>query len=635
MTHPTNSPSTDPTTADSTAGQLILGIDLGTTNSLCAVMTPSGPRVLTDAQGRKLLPSVVTFLPDGNELVGHEARALALIHPERTVASIKRLMGRSGAEVDAEAERLAYAVVHGERGLARVRIGERLYAPEEISARILGKIKAIAENALGRSVSDAVITVPAYFDNAQRHATKDAARLAGLNAVRIVNEPTAASLAYGIDPGRDGTVVVYDLGGGTFDVSILRIESGVFRVLSTHGDTHLGGDDFDRCIMERILSTIATATGAAVVDDPSVRQAIRRSAEEMKIALSNETRAVLDIEVGSHRNARIELSREQYETMIEGHVERTLRSCKSALADAELQPGAVDAVVLVGGSTRTPLVRRRLAELFGREPQASVDPDLAVALGAAVQADILSGGSKALLLLDVIPLSLGIETMGGAFAKLILRNSTIPCSAAEEFSTQVENQTGVDLNIFQGERELVKDCRKLGAFKLRGIPPMPAGLPRVRVTFMVDADGVLTVTAVEQRSGQTASIEVVPSHGLTEAEVDQILHDSLAHAEADILARENLELRNKARAMLSGTAKALEMAGDGCPPEQRFTIKRAMKMVSGLLEQGETKDLKRAVDALSAATGQIADDLIGAAVKRSLVGQEAPQPIPPERRGEG
>jgi molecular chaperone DnaK (HSP70) len=598
-------------------GRLVVGIDLGTTNSLAAVRTQKGARVLRDQDGEPLIPSVVCFHPDGRTIVGREAKALRLQWPDRTVHSIKRLIGRAGNEVAAEAARLPYRVELGERGLPRVRIGEQLWSPEAISALVLQQVKATAERALGQPVKQAVITVPAWFDDAQRQATKDAAALAGLECLRIVNEPTAASLAYGIDGSKDGTVLVYDLGGGTFDVSVLRIEAGVFRVLSTAGDTHLGGDDFDQLLGDRIFTALRQRTGSDAAPDAYVLQAVRAAAESLKIRLSTETTATLHLDLGKAGTADVTVTRAEFEALIAPLVETTIACAERAVRDAGLELPQIDDVVLVGGSTRVPLVRARLQQLTGKAPHTGIDPDLAVALGAAIQADVLAGNDKSLLLLDVIPLSLGIETLGGAVQKLILRNSTIPTSVTEEFSTAVDGQTAVDLNIYQGERELVADCRQLGAFKLRGIPPLPAGLPRIAVTFLVDADGVLRVTAREQRTGIESSIQVVPSFGLTRDEVRRMMQESIEFAHQDIAAREAIEVLQKAKAVASGTKKALQLAD--LPPDQTYTIQRAVRALEQLLAAGAaTTTLKAATEEIAQMTAQIADDVISSAVTKAL-----------------
>ena len=609
---------------------LVLGIDLGTTNSLAAIVGRNGAHVLRDADGEPLVPSVIAFPEDGGSpVVGRDARALALSLPERTVHSVKRLIGRSGDEILAEAEHLPYSVEAGERGLPRIPVDGHPWSPEELSAKVLTAVRERAEKALGQSVRDVVITVPAYFDDAQRQATRQAAELANLNCRRIVNEPTAASLAYGIDGSKDGVVLVYDLGGGTFDVSILRVEDGVFQVLATAGDTHLGGDDFDRELTTRVLSTLRARGVEGTQDpdaiDPYVLQAVRRSAEGLKIQLSQFDEARLSIDLGERGQAELHVTRNDFEAAIAPLVERTIDCCRNALADAELTVDEIDTVVMVGGSTRIPLVRRQLTNFAKREPVGGLDghtenvhPDLAVAIGAAIQGDILAGHNRETLLLDVVPLSLGLETMGDVVSKLILRNATIPTSVTEEFSTQVDNQTGVDLNIYQGERERTEHCRKLGAFRLTGIPPMPAGLPRIAVTFLVDADGMLRVTAREQRTGQEASIRIVPTFGLTRDEVSRMMHDSIDNAQDDMAARESIEIRNKAQAMVTGTRKALSMAE--LEPDQTWEVKQAVKAVEKALaaEPHDAATLKQAVDALGQRTATIADDVISSAVHNAL-----------------
>ncbi|MCA3010466.1 MAG: Fe-S protein assembly chaperone HscA [Phycisphaerales bacterium] len=597
------------------APRLVLGIDLGTTNSLAAVRAGKGARVLRDRDGEPLVPSVVCFHPDGRTIVGRDAKALRLDFPERTVFSIKRLIGRSAAEVQQEATRLPYRVVAADRGLPRVQIGDQQWTPEAISALILQQVKATAEQALGQPVREAVVTVPAWFDDAQRQATKDAAQLAGLECLRILNEPTAAALAYGIDGSKDGTALVYDLGGGTFDVSILRIDDGVFRVLSTAGDTHLGGDDFDELLGQRILAQLPPTS------DPYVLQAVRAAAEGLKIRLSDADRAELELDLGDRGAVKLAVTRAEFEAAIAPLVQRTLDCVTRAVKDAGLQLHELDDVVLVGGSTRVPLVRARLQALTGKVPHTGVDPDLAVALGAAIQADVLAGNDRSLLLLDVIPLSLGLETLGGAVQKLILRNSTIPTSVTEEFSTGVDNQTAVDLTIYQGERELAQDCRLLGRFQLRGLPALPAGLPRIAVTFLVDADGVLRVTAREQRTGAQASIQIVPTFGLTRDEVRKMMLDSIEHAQHDYLAREAIDTRNKAEAMVRGTQKALQMAE--LPPDQTYAVQKATKALQKLLAaNADAAALKAGCDELTKLTATIADDVISSAVTKALKADE-------------
>ena len=557
---------------------------------------------------------MVCIEPGGNTVVGTAAKDLRLKHPERTIFSVKRLIGRSTQESKTDILDLPYRVIAGERDLPRIQIDSQEISPEAISAMILKEIKATAEQALGQTVRDVVVTVPAWFDDAQRQATKDAAELAGLECLRILNEPTAAALAYGLDGKKDGTVLVYDLGGGTFDVSILRIHEGIFRVLATAGDTHLGGDDFDQLLAQRILDLLPSKEGT---EDPFVLQAVRSAAEGLKMRLSEQDEATLELDLGERGNIELTITRAEFEAAISPLVQRTLDCVKSAAKDAGLELQNIDDIVLVGGSTRIPLVRARLEAATGKPPHTDVDPDLAVALGAAIQADILAGNDRSLLLLDVIPLALGVETLGGTVQKLILRNSTIPTSVSEEFSTGVDDQTAVDLAIYQGERELAKDCRLLGQFKLRGIPPLPAGLPRILVTFLVDADGVLRVTAREQRTGVEASIQIVPTFGLTREEVRRMMIDSIEHAQDDYLAREAIEARAKAEAMVTGTKKALEIAE--LPPDQTFAVHKAVKALQKLLDaNADAAALKSASDDLTEVTATIADDVISAAVTKSL-----------------
>ncbi|MFO0946503.1 MAG: molecular chaperone DnaK [Planctomycetota bacterium] len=599
----------------------ILGIDLGTTFSLAATMTDSGPEMIRDETGDARVPSVLGFESDGSVTVGKTAKKHAVSDPLHTVYSVKRLIGKTMGELAAELPYVPYQVVERQVGPDRkvlvVRINDAEHTPEELSAMILKEVVRRAEAKLGKSVLKVVITVPAYFDESQRQATRDAGRLAGLDVIRIINEPTAAALAYGLQERKDGLVAVYDFGGGTFDCSVLQLQQGVFKVLSTHGDTHLGGDDVDRAIMEKMEQELETKI---VAIDASVRQAVRDASERLKIELTLKDQAEFVLELPSVRfSHRRRVTRDELESWISPLVERTLSSCKAALRDAGYKATQMDEVVLVGGSSRIPLVRRRVEELFGRRPHTELNPDEVVALGAAVQASILSGQLRQILLLDITPLSLGIETMGGAVSKLIARNSTIPAQATERYTTWVDNQTGVDIHIVQGERELAKDCRSLGKFKLSGIPPMPAGLPQVDVTFMIDANGMLHVTARELKSGTNASIEIQPSHGLSREEVDRMIRDSILSAEADFAARKLVELRNKAENNLRHTSKGLKSAGDQLSAEQRQAIDAAVAATQRAAEMDDVAELQAALDRLDAATLPLAEILLNSVAKAEVV----------------
>jgi Fe-S protein assembly chaperone HscA len=602
----------------------IIGIDLGTTNSLVAYLDEQTglPRVIPDREGRVLLPSVVAFTEAGI-VVGEGARRQLVRRPTSTVFSVKRLMGRSYDDVRHELRFLPFAVRPGE-GVLTLEVGDRKVTPPEVSAVILKALKERAEAHFGEPVEKAVVTVPAYFNDSQRQATRDAGRIAGLDVVRIVNEPTAASLAYGLDRLATGVIAVYDLGGGTFDISILRVKDGVFEVLATNGDTHLGGDDFDRVVVLWLLEDIQArhhaalaADGVSLAHDGEAMQELRLASEAAKIRLSSEERTTLTLPFAGFTYHR-EIARGDLEHLLEPLVTKTLAPCRLALADAGLTVGDVDQVVLVGGSTRVPLVRRRVEELFGKRPHSQLNPDEVVALGAAVQAQILAGGIRDMLLLDVTPLSLGIETLGGIVSVLISRNTTIPTSARELFTTSVDGQAVVDMHVVQGERELAKDCRSLARFELRGIDPMPAGLPKIEVTFLIDANGILQVHAKELRTGKAASVEVKPTYGLSERDVDRMVEDSFAYAETDVEARLLIEARNEAETVLTHVSRALGQGGHLVDHDERATIETA---VAALREARDGKDralIQERTTALNRATERLAELMMDAALKGAL-----------------
>jgi Fe-S protein assembly chaperone HscA len=600
----------------------IIGIDLGTTNSLVAYLDDATglPRVIPDAEGRRLLPSVVSFTAEGI-LVGEAARRALVRQPGRTIYSVKRFMGRGYEDVREELPFYPFTAVP-DNGLLRLIVGDRQVTPPEVSAVILRTLKDRAEKHFGEPVEKAVITVPAYFNDSQRQATRDAGRIAGLDVVRIVNEPTAASLAYGLHRLANGVIAVYDLGGGTFDISILRVKDGVFEVLATNGDTHLGGDDFDRVLQVAFLEDIRARHGVDLAGDPEAMQELRLAAEAAKIRLSSEERTSVTIPFETFVYLR-ELARADLEALIEPFVARTLPSCRAALADAGLAPADIDEVVLVGGSTRVPRVRQRVEALFGTTPHSQLNPDEVVALGAAVQAHILAGGIDHMLLLDVTPLSLGIETLGGIVSVLISRNTTIPTSAKELFTTSVDGQTVVDLHVVQGERELATDCRSLARFELRDIDPMPAGMPKIEMTFLIDANGILQVTARELRTAKAAAIEVRPTYGLSETDVARMVDESFTYAEADVEARLLIEARTEADTVMTHVERALRQAGALSTADEQAAIAHALGELRRA-HAGTDRDLIRdRTTELNQVTARLAEAMMDAALKGALGSRRA------------
>jgi molecular chaperone DnaK len=600
----------------------IIGIDLGTTNSCVAVVEGKDPKVIANSEGSRTTPSVVAFSKTGERLTGQVAKRQAITNPDNTVFSIKRFMGRKYDEVKEEIKTVPFKLVRGPNGDVRVKIKDKEYSPPEISAMVLQKMKQTAEEYLGHKVTGAVITVPAYFNDSQRQATKDAGRIAGLEVKRIINEPTAASLAYGLDKKKDEKIAIYDLGGGTFDISILQLGEGVFEVISTNGDTHLGGDDFDKRIIDWMVSEFKKQEGIDLSKDPMALQRLKESAEKVKCELSSTLETTINLpfitaDSSGPKHLNLTLTRAKLEQLVEDLITRTIDPCRQALADAKLNPDDLNEVVLVGGMTRMPRVQETVKKLFGKEPHKGVNPDEVVAVGAAIQGAVLSGDVKDVLLLDVIPLSLGIETLGGVFTRLIERNTTIPTKKSEIFTTAQDNQTSVEVHVLQGEREMAIGNKTIGRFHLDGIPPAPRGMPQIEVGFDIDANGILNVSAKDRATGREQSIRIEASSGLTEQEIQKMVKDAEAHSSEDKKRRSEVDAKNRADQMVYETEKNIKQFGDKLDPDTRAKVEAAVGRIKEALKGSNIDEIKSSTEALT----QVWHEAAGKMYQKTTTGQ--------------
>ena len=606
----------------------VIGMDLGTTNSVVAVMEAGEPTVITNAEGARLTPSVVAFTKDGERLVGQVARRQSITNPENTIFSIKRFMGRRYDEVLHEIKLVPYKVVKGSGGDARVEAREKQYSPPEISAMVLQKLKTDAEAYLGDKVTKAVITVPAYFNDSQRQATKDAGAIAGLEVLRIINEPTAASLAYGLDKKKDQKIAVFDLGGGTFDISVLEIGDGVFEVKATNGDTHLGGDDFDQRIIDWIVAEFKKDQGIDLSKDRMALQRLKEGAEKAKCELSTIMETEINLpfitaDASGPKHLTMKLTRSKLEQLVEDLVERTVGPVRQCLDDSGLKPAQIDEVILVGGQTRMPRVQQRVKDLFGKDPHKGVNPDEVVAIGAAIQAGVLAGDVRDVVLLDVTPLSLGIETLGGVMTRLIERNTTIPTRRSEIFTTAADNQTSVEIHVLQGEREMARDNRTLGRFHLVGIPPAPRGIPQIEVSFDIDANGILNVGAKDTATGKEQKITITHSSGLAKDEIDRMVKESEAHGEEDKKRRQEIEARNQLDSLVYTTEKMLNENREKIPVGEISAIEEALKDGKKALESGQADQIRQAIDQITRASHKMAEAMYQRAQSEQASGAQA------------